>query len=128
MKTHYAVGLGMLVGLAFGAITVQGLHATTKPRVYHIAEIDVTDHDGYLKEYALKAQASIKAQGGRIVAAGEKVTPIEGAPPKGRVAIVVWDSLDQLKAWVNSAQFKEDRKIGDKYATFRMFAVEGLPQ
>ena len=128
MKTHYAVGLGMLVGLAFGAITVQGLHATTKPRVYHIAEIDVTDHDGYLKEYAPKAQASIKAQGGRIVAAGEKVTLIEGAPPKGRVAIVVWDSLDQLKAWVNSAQFKEDRKIGDKYATFRMFAVEGLPQ
>jgi heme-degrading monooxygenase HmoA len=39
--------------------------------------------------------------------------------------IMQWDSLDQIKAWRDSAQYKEDRKIGDKYATFRIFAVEG---
>jgi hypothetical protein len=28
----------------------------------------------------------------------------------------------------DSTQYKEDRKIGDKYATFRIFAVQDLPQ
>jgi heme-degrading monooxygenase HmoA len=41
---------------------------------------------------------------------------------------VQWDSLDQLQAWRNSTQYKQDRQIGDKYATFRTFAVEGLTQ
>ena len=41
------------------------------------------------------------------------------------------DSLDQIKPGMtrrNMAQYKEDRKIGDKYATFRIFAVEGRKQ
>jgi uncharacterized protein (DUF1330 family) len=89
----------------------------------------VTDLDGYLKEYAPKAAASSKASGGQTLAAGQEITQIEGAPPKRRVVIVKWESLEQLQAWRNSEQYKEDRKIGDKYATtIRAFAVEGLPQ
>jgi heme-degrading monooxygenase HmoA len=43
--------------------------------------------------------------------------------------IAKWNSLEQLQAWRNSEQYKEDRKIGDKCAkTIRAFAVEGLPQ
>jgi uncharacterized protein (DUF1330 family) len=79
---------------------------------------------------APKAQASMKAAGGRLLALGpgQKVTAIEGEPPKPRVAIQVWDSLEKLQAWRNSAEYKEARKIGDKYATFRAFSVEALPQ
>ena len=128
MKTHAAVGLAMLACLGLGAIAAQGLHAEAKPPVYLIAEIDVTDLDAYMKEYAPKAQASLQAAGGRTLAASEVVTAIDGAPPKRRVVVMVWDSLEQIQAWRNSAQYKEDRKIGDKYATFRIFAVEGLPQ
>jgi uncharacterized protein (DUF1330 family) len=39
----------------------------------------VTDLDGYLKEYAPKAQASANAYGGRILAAGQEVAAIEEA-------------------------------------------------
>jgi uncharacterized protein (DUF1330 family) len=89
----------------------------------------VTDLDGYLKEYAPKAQASANAAGGRILAAGQRgLRDRRHAPPKRRVVLVQWDSLDQLQAWRNSAQYKQDRQIGDKYATFRTFAVEGLTQ
>ena len=35
---------------------------------------------------------------------------------------------EKVQAWRNSAEYKELRKIGDKYATFRAFAVEGVPQ
>ena len=81
-----------------------------------------------MKEYAPKAQALIKKSGGRVLAAGQKVTAIEGQPPKLRVAVLAWDNMAKLQAWRNSAEFKENRKIGDKYAKFRSFAIEGLPQ
>src|ERR1700680_4417837 len=63
-------GLAMLAGVAIGAFAVQGLHAQAKPPVYYVAEIDVTNPDAYAKEYAPKAQAIIKAAGGRQLAIG----------------------------------------------------------
>ncbi len=104
-----------------------GLHAQGKPPVYLVTEIDVTNVDAYVKEYAPLVAASIKKAGGKLVAASLKVSQIEGTPPK-RVAIQVWDSLDQIQAWRNGADYKDARKIGDKYATFRSYAVEGMPQ
>jgi hypothetical protein len=58
MKPHYILTIAMLAGVALGAIGVQAVHAQTKPPVYYVAEVDVTDLDGYLKEYAPKAAAS----------------------------------------------------------------------
>ena len=128
MKTQYMVTLAVIAGFGLGAVTVQGLHAQAKPPVYYIAEIDVTNLDAYVKEYAPIAQAGIKKAGGRLLAAGQKVTALEGQPAKQRVAVQVWDSMEKIQAWRNSAEFKEARKIGDKYAKFRAFTVEGLPQ
>ena len=88
----------------------------------------MTNLDAYTKEYAPIAQASIKAAGGRLLAAGQNVTSVEGAPPTKRVAIQVWDSPEKIQAWRNSAEYKKAREIGDKYAKFRAFSVEGLPQ
>jgi uncharacterized protein (DUF1330 family) len=127
MKTQYTVALALLAGVGLGAAAVQGLHAQGKPPVYLVTEIDVSNVDAYVKEYAPLAQASIKKAGGKLLAASLKVTSIEGTPPK-RVAIQVWESIDQVNAWRNGADYKEARKIGDKYATFRSFAVEGMPQ
>ena len=128
MKTYYTVTLAMFAGVGIGAVAVQTLHAQSKPPVYTVTEIDVTNVDAYTKEYAPLAQELIKKSGGKVLAAGQKVTTLEGAPPKPRVAIQQWDSLEKARAWRNSAEYKEIRKIGDKYATFRAFAVEGLPQ
>jgi uncharacterized protein (DUF1330 family) len=134
MKTNYKVAIALVAGAAIGGAAIQVLHAQVKPPVYLVTEIDVTNPDAYGKEYAPLAQASIKAAGGHQVAlgggggAGAKiVTAIEGAPPK-RVSILLWDSLEKLRAWRNGADFTAARKIGDKYATFRSFAVDGLPQ
>lgn len=127
MKTHYTVALAMLAGVGLGAAAVQGLHAQGKPPVYLVTEIDISNVDAYVKDYAPLAQASIKKAGGKLLAASLKITPFEGTPPK-RVAIQVWDNLDQIKAWRDGADYKASRAIGDKYATFRSFAVEGMPQ
>jgi uncharacterized protein (DUF1330 family) len=127
MKTRYSVLLAMAVGFGLGAVAVQGLHAQAKPPVYYIGEIDVTNADAYAKEYQAGAGALIKAAGGRYLAAG-KATPIEGAAPKSRVILLAWDSMEALQAWRDSAAFKDGRKIGEKYADFRSFAIAGMPQ
>ena len=88
----------------------------------------ISDLDAYQKDYVPLAQASIKASGGRLIAAGRNIVVYEGPSPGTRVAINAFDSLDAAQAWRNSDQFKEARKVGDKYAKFRSFAIEGLPQ
>jgi uncharacterized protein (DUF1330 family) len=95
-----------------------------------VTEIDVTNPDAYGKEFAPKAQATIRAAGGRLVAiggaGGAGATPeaaIEGTPPK-RVTIQGWDSMDQLKSWYNSADYQAALKIGQQHATFRRYAIE----
>ena len=76
-------------------------------------EIDVSDPDGYAKEFAPKAQATIRGAGadlmviGGIGGAGAKpITAFEGTPPK-RVTIQEWNTLDAIKAWYNSADYQE---------------------
>jgi uncharacterized protein (DUF1330 family) len=132
MKTYYTVTLAMLAGAAIGAAAVSGLNAQTKAPLYVVTEIDVTNPDAYGKEYAPKAQALIKSAGGRFVAIGGvagagagKVTAFEGEAPK-RATLQVWDSMEQYQAYRNSSAFKEVRQIGDKYAKFHTFSIDGV--
>ena len=111
MKTRYTVVLSMIAGAALGGAAIQGLYAQAKPPVYLVTEIDVTDPEAYAKEFAPKAQATIKAAGGRFIAIGgvagvgaKPVTALQGTPPK-RFTIQAWDSHDALKAWFHRFDF-----------------------
>ena len=68
-----------------------------------------------------------QSSGGRVLAVGQNITPIEGTPPK-RASIQQWESVEQYNAYRKSAAFVDARKIGDNYAKFRSFAIEGMPQ
>jgi uncharacterized protein (DUF1330 family) len=134
MDQRIALGLTLLAGVVIGATAIQGLHAQAKPPLYVVSDINVTNPEAYGKEYAPKAQALIKASGGRFLAIGGtagvgagKVTAFDGEAPK-RATLQVWDSMEQYQAYRNSAAFKEARQIGEKYAKFNTFAVEGVPQ
>src|ERR1700719_4155473 len=63
VKTNYKVAIALVAGAAIGGAAIQGLHAQAKPPVYVVSEITVTNPEAYGKEYAPKAQASIKAAG-----------------------------------------------------------------
>jgi len=118
-------GLAMLAGVAIGGLAVQGLHAQAKPPVYTVTEIDVQNVDAYVKEYVPVVQPIIKKAGGTLLAASLKVTAMLGTAPK-RVAINRWDSLEAAQALYNSPDYKAAEAIGNKYATFRRYAVEGM--
>jgi uncharacterized protein (DUF1330 family) len=127
MNSRYKTALAVIVGAALGAAAVEGLHAQAKPPVYTVTEIDVNNVDGYMKEYVPVVQPLIKKGGGNLLAASLKVTAMLGTAPK-RVAINRWDSLESAQALYNSPDYKAAEAIGSKYATFRRYAVEGLPQ
>ena len=129
MTRYLSLAIAMLAGGALGAAAVEGLHAQAKPPVFQVTEIDVSaaNVDAYIKEYAPKAQALIKTNGGRPLAGTQNVTTLEGAAPTRRVAITQWDSLEKLQAYRATAEFKNLRATtGDKLAKFRSFAVEGM--
>jgi len=132
MKSKWMVSLGMLAGVAVGAFVVEGLHAQSKPPVYFIGEIEVTNPDGYAKEYLPKAREIIKAHGGQLVASGgaagsgNPVIPVDGEPPK-RVVIYKYPNIDAVRAWRSDPAYEQVRKIGEKHAKYRTFAVEGAP-
>lgn len=127
MNSYYTTAGALLVGIAVGVLALQGLHAQAKPPVYTVTEIDVTNVDAYMKEYVPVVQPIIKKAGGKLLAASLKVTAFAGTAPK-RVAINQWESLEKAQALYNSAEYKDAQKIGDKYAKFRRYAVEGTPQ
>ena len=127
MKSRTTIALALVAAFGLGGAVVEGLHAQAKSKaIYVVAEIDVSNLDAYTKEFAPKAQALIKSSGAQLLAAGQNVKSYDGAPPAKRVAIQRWDSVDQYMKYRNSAQFKENRKIGDKYAKFRAYSVEAL--
>jgi uncharacterized protein (DUF1330 family) len=81
-----------------------------------------------------KAQALIKSHGGKFLAIGgtaganaKQITAFDGQAPK-RAVVQVWDSMEKLQAWRNDPEYKKLREVGDKYAKFRSFAIEGTPQ
>ena len=133
MRSNYKIAVAVTAGVAIGALAVQGLHAQAKPPVYFVAEIDVTNPDAYAKEYAPKAQALIRAAGGRFLAIGGSaattgtVTAFDGDAPK-RVVVQVWDSMEKIQAWRANPEYVELRKVGEKYAKFRSFAVDGVKE
>ena len=114
----------MLVGIAAGAAAVQTLHAQAKPPVYMIAMNELTNPDGYRKEYLPKAQAAIKQYGGVYVAAGPG-NIIDGNFPKGRVVILRWSSIDALHKWHESPEYQAALKVGKTFAHYNVVAVDG---
>jgi uncharacterized protein (DUF1330 family) len=125
MKLQYGFALTAIAGVIVGGAAVRYLHAQSKPPIYYVAEFNIADPEGYMREYAPKEQALTRGYGGRRLAAGQKVIGIEGDPPSG-VIIELWESIEKLQTWRASADYTELRQIGEKYGKFRTFAVEGF--
>jgi uncharacterized protein (DUF1330 family) len=128
VKTSYTIALSLLAGTGAGALAVQALHAQSKVPAYYVAEVEVTDQEGYQKEFVPKAQAVVRAAGAKFIIQGGKTVSLKGEPAKPRVVIQQWENMDQLMSWYNSSEQKALRDVQDKYAKVRMFAVEGVPQ
>jgi hypothetical protein len=55
------------------------------------------------------------------------ITAFDGQAPK-RVTVQVWDGVEKIKALRADPEYVSLRKVGEKYATFRSFAVDAVPE
>jgi len=118
----------LLAGVAIGALSQQALlHAQAKPPAYVIGEIDIRDAAGLDKEYVPPAAKAVVDGGGKYLARGDKGVSFYGAPPK-RLAIMQFESLEKAEAAFRSKAYTDAKLLGDKYATFRVYMIEGLAQ
>jgi uncharacterized protein (DUF1330 family) len=127
MNTRLTTAVSMLTGAALGCAAIQALHAQARPPVYMIAINEVSNQEGYAKEYVPPAQKSVKDYGGEYVAAGAG-TQVVGNLPHGPVVILRWESMEALQRWRNSPEFQAALKIGEKYAKYNIVAVDGVRQ
>jgi uncharacterized protein (DUF1330 family) len=126
MNRHITLGLTLVGGIAIGAFAVQAIHAQAKPPAYVIAENIVNDEAGYTKDFIPPITKAIEAAGAKYLARGGKAIAMHGALTANRVVVLQFESLDKAQAWWNSPATKAAFAIGDKYATFHDFAVEGV--
>jgi uncharacterized protein (DUF1330 family) len=130
MSVQYKIGLVTLACVAAGALGSKTLYGQAGTPAYLIGQIDVSDPDGYAKEYLPKAREIIKSHGGRLIAAagaaatGSQVVAVDGEAPK-RVVIYMYPSMKALQAWRNDPAYAQVRHVGEKYAAYHTFAVEG---
>jgi uncharacterized protein (DUF1330 family) len=128
MKSNCKITTAIIVGFVLGGGAVSVLHAQAKLPAYAFVEIDVKDQDGYTKDFLPKAQANIKEGGGKYIAGGfNKAISMSGSPPPARVVLLQFPDMDTLKAF-NVKQRQLEAELGDKYASFRGVAVEGVEQ
>jgi uncharacterized protein (DUF1330 family) len=123
-KSLAALAVG---SFALGAAAVQTLHAQAKPPAFVVAEIAVRDEDGYNTNFLKPAQKAIADHGGKYLAGGyNKAVGLTGSEPANRVVVLQFANMDAIKAWREEGAADMENNVGNKYAKFRAFAVEGV--
>jgi uncharacterized protein (DUF1330 family) len=123
MKANYKLVLAMLAGVAIGVVASQGLNAQGRPPGYFVFDHEVTDPDGYKRVIEL-TPASLTPYGGRLLANGGRHEVLQGMPPN-RFGIFAFGSLEDARAWFNSARMKEILPIVARTSKPRSFVIEG---
>ena len=122
VKTAVAIACSLLVG--GGA--VQLLHAQSKPPAYVVAEVAVKDREGFEENFLKATRKDIAAHGGKYIAGGyNKTVSLVGDEPPNRVVILQFANMDAVKEWNDQGAMDMENTVGSKYATFRIYAVEG---
>ncbi|HUB97242.1 MAG TPA: DUF1330 domain-containing protein [Stellaceae bacterium] len=92
---------------------------------YLIADLDVTNEAGFAN-YRAKVGATFEKYGGRYVVRGGAFEVLEGDWRPTRVILIEFPSMDALKRWYNSPEYRPliaERKAA---ANTDVVAVEGL--
>ncbi len=89
-----------------------------------IVDIEVTDPILY-EDYKRLASASIAAHGGRYLVRGGRSEILDGAWTPRRLVVLEFDSFEKAKAWRESPEYAEAKKVREKCARSNMVVVEG---
>ena len=92
---------------------------------YLIAKINVTDMEQY-KKYMAVSPNLIKKFGGRFIARGGEMITLEGPEETQRMVLIEFPSLERVKAFYNSAEYQEAKKLRQGAASAQFIVIEGV--
>ena len=125
MRVHFKPALTLLAGIAIGGSVIQTIHAQAKPPTYVVVALrKINDPAAFKTEVVDKAAAAMANTGGKYVIRTDKITALDGTPPK-RFIIIAFDNAQKAQDWNNSPGQKEINEIRAKTTKSRSFIVEG---
>lgn len=90
-----------------------------------IVDIEVTDPVRY-EDYKRLASAAIAAHGGRYLVRGGASEVLDGEWTPRRLVVLQFDSVEKAKAWRESPEYAEAKKVREECARVNMVVVEGV--
>jgi uncharacterized protein (DUF1330 family) len=92
---------------------------------YVIYQADVTDEARYA-DYRAQAGPSVVAAGGKYLVRGGDGEAMEGDLPASRTVVVEFPTRAAARAWYQSAEYAEIRKLRAGIAKATLYVVDGL--
>ena len=92
---------------------------------YVIAEIEVTNTDGY-KEYATLVGPTIAKYGGRFLVRGGPAHTLEGDWPQRRRVIIEFASVEAARKWWDSPEYEKPKALRRANSNGRLLLLEGF--
>jgi uncharacterized protein (DUF1330 family) len=92
---------------------------------YIIVEIEVTDPAGY-EQYKKLAGPTVEKSGGKYIVRGGKTEVLEGDWQPKRIVVLEFPNSERAKAWLNSEEYREPRKMRHRTAKTNMLLIEGV--
>ncbi len=94
-------------------------------RAYVLAEIEVTNPDGY-KGYTSMVVPTIEKYGGRFLTRGGAVHALEGDWPARRRVIIEFPSLEAAWKWWDSPEYQKPKALRRANSNGRLLLLEGF--
>ena len=92
---------------------------------YVITDVEVTDVDLY-GQFMKQVTETVESHGGKFVARGGSLEVVLGNWSPNRIAILQFDSLEQIHGWLSSPGYTALDDIRARSSNINMVVVEGL--
>jgi uncharacterized protein (DUF1330 family) len=92
---------------------------------YMIARVKVTDPEQY-KKYIAVTPGIIEKFGGRFIARGGEAVTLEGPQETGRIVVIEFPALENIRNFYASAEYKAAMKLREGAAEMRLVGVAGV--
>lgn len=91
---------------------------------YILAEIDVTNAEGY-KEYTKLVPATIAKYGGRFLIRGGASEALEGEWPQRRRVLLEFPTMEAARNWWSSPDYEKPKAMRQAASKGRLLLMEG---
>ena len=92
---------------------------------YVVVDVTVENPERY-PEYTRQVPASLEPFGGRFIVRGGRTETVEGDWSPQRLVIIEFPSLDQARAWYESAEYGPARSLRWELARANLLFVDGV--